>query len=369
MGEKFKKGDEVYCNTNGVRGYVSDKNGDYYIILLKSKPYIINDIKKSNVEDNKYYISIKTKDGILLKPEEYSYNIFFEKVDFLTKEEYLNNIKSNGNRNFKAGDIVHYNGSGDLVSKHIKFKLYKNQNPELFDVYNIENKTFFKTFFSKFINKNFISEQEYNSTNNNNNNNNILLDNDDKKNSIKTGDIVYYIGDKIKRFENDKPYIVQFFNPLTGILKIDGDIYPGDDFLTSEQYKVYKSKGDDFNFEMPNNKGQEKTEINIKLQIFYDTKNNKLKWSIPYPSIENWFRTKVLIEQLKDSFLRIDLYKGNAYNNSEWQLKIYYHRKKDNLCGETVKIYKQSAILLKLAELIRKQIRNDDENQYKLDLK
>lgn len=372
---KFKKGDRVYCNTSGVKAHVSSSKEEYIILLSKDKPYVINDVKQSNIDSSRFYISIKTIDGRLLKPEQYNTNVFFERVDFLTEEEYLDK-KDSTKDGFKVGDSVYYNGIEDSIDKHTKFKLFANQNPALFDIYINGKNT---TIAADFINKKFISENEYNlkykTFNNGFRNPSIERSsnsNSDKHDGIKSGDTVYYIGNRIKRLKKDVPYTVQYINPITNIMKIDGDICPGDDFLTVNQYEKHKLLDVDNNTgPLIGDVGREKTEVGIKSQIFYDTRENKLLWYTPYKDLENWFRTIVKLKEPKNSYLRIDIYKGKE-QNSEWTMRIYYHRDnkdKKDLFGEIVKAFGQSSILVKTVEKIKIQLdtpREGSNGQYKI---
>jgi hypothetical protein len=174
--------------------------------------------------------------------------------------------------------------------------------------------------------------------------------------NFKVGDVVYYMGNKIARLNPDTPYKVEFFNPNTNAIKIDGDICPSTDFISEEDYKKLNNKT--FNI------GEMKTDTEIRWRIYKDTKSGELKWEKPYAPQDEWFRAIVKLEKPDKAYLRIDVRKTNT-----WEMEIYYHRNRppfeaDN-SGMIIRHFKEGKIVATIARKILEKMREDLKKKVK----
>lgn len=254
---------------------------------------------------------------------------------------------------FKADDIVYYNKPDDLFDHHHAYVLYQGTFKSSFKV---KEGNMLTGVVKDFVDTNFISEKEYEAkygvtmmpdTN-------IVVRKVGNYKSFvskfKTGDVVYYVGDKIARLSNNKPYKVEFYNPDTGLMKLEGNVIPTDNIITEEDYEKLKLINVDSN--IPTEKGKEKTEMDIKMTIFKDTRDDKLKWFRPYATHEDWFRTTIKLESPPKSYLRIDV----ETIKEKLEMRIYYHRTGNNRPPQEnstlIKTYIESQIIRSLVKLI-----------------
>lgn len=372
---KFKRGDTVYYNgTDGSGQQTYAENGLLLIqqsLIKKDTPYEVVKCLPKGVSH--YGLSIKLPDG--RAP-------YFLVDDFISEIEYNDEkrkkswkesriatpIKKN---NFKTGDVVYYNGKSELIEHDQAFRLWSNRNPDIFDIFINKNWSQIPV---SVINRDFISKEEYEEKKKSGNvsrsdSNKSLGNYDSFVEKFKSGGTVYYIGDKIKRLKKDTPYKIEFYNHLTGLVRIDGNVHPESDFISDEQYERLKMLNDDMPVSTTTieevEKGKEKSEVQLKMKIYTETKKNKLIWYKPHLLNEEWFRTKINLNQPLKSYLRIDVKRPV----DKWEMIIYFHRNKvtpdttissdDNMI--IIKHYKETQILLALARIIDIQIFEREE--------
>jgi hypothetical protein len=323
--KKFKEGEKVffigddYKNLNNHTTYTIEFCGLNYLILRGFK----------DMFDVKYFISKEERD---------KKNSNADKI----------NKKLN---NFKEGDVVYYNAIERNFEYHKPYKLwgYASEKSTVFGIYvgNV-----LKPIPKDVVNKDFISEEEYKKK----------YGAEDPKiignykdfttgKAFKKDDKIYYMGDSIQKLKADIPYKVDYYNPLTGFIKIGEDVFPDADFISEEKYK-----------ELNDDKistieiGKVKSEIQLKLQIYKDTKSNKLIWASPYSNNEEWYRTKIKLNNPPDAYLRIDIKKVKG----EWEMFIYFHRNNHHALvknsGVVVRYFKETSTLKALARRIKNQI-------------
>lgn len=292
--------------------------------------------------------------------------------NFISEEDQLK-LKGNApssekeaKNDFKVGDVVYYNYPDNAFNHHTSFRLWANYNKNLFDIYvNRKNTPVAKSF----INDRFISEEEYKKKygitrkpedrvedgGSKSDAINKVSNYDTFVRGIKTGDVVYYMGNKIPRLQNNVAYKVEFFNPLTGVIKIEGGISPSDDFLLADDYERLKMNDPTL---MSGDKGKSKSDMEIKMIVHTETNNDKMKWFEPYASQKDWFRSIVKLDNPKDAYLRYDVLFTRM--EGKWIMKIYYHRNKPSLPakdnGVQVKEFNETELIKKLVEVIKKQI-------------
>ena len=282
--------------------------------------------------------------------------------NFISKEEYLKDKNTDKISNFKVGDIVYYNYPDQSFSHHTPFRLWANGNYIYFDIFIDKKKI---PISADFVNKRFISEEDYKKKYG------VTRQPESEKveqaqvsnydtfvRGIKKDDVVYYMGDKIPRFQNNVPYKVEFINPLTGLIKIEGGISPSEDFVLAEDYERIKMNDPK---SIKSDKGKSKSDIEIKMVVFTETNDGKMKWFEPYASQQDWYRSTVKLDIPPDSYLRYDLLKTKM--EGKWIMKIYYHRNKPSVeaknNGIQIKEFDETQLLKNLAETIKKLLEKE----------
>jgi hypothetical protein len=314
---KFNKGDTVYYVPTNGKGLVKNDT-PYKVVECRPK------------SESYYGLSVRLPDGR---------TPYFPVDDFISEEDYKSSkIKDwvdkgiatkeeTGKHNFKNGEIAYYNGSDDQFDHHTPFRLWDNKNTEVFDIWA---NGIWGQILVDFVNREFITEEEYKRKYGN------QKPKKDKENTrlgsyntfvnkkFKAGDVVYYIGDKIKRLKQDTPYKIEFYNPLTGLMKIEGDVCPDSDFISQDQYERLKMLNDEDKGDGIGEERKALDETSLKMKVYKDTKSGKLQWYRPFPIQDEWFRTKINLEKPKGAYIRIDI-KRPA---DDWEMHVYYHRNK-----------------------------------------
>ncbi len=365
---KFKRGDTIYYT--GTTG--GGKGSGPVAVVKHDTPYKVVECRPKS--ESYYGLSIRLPDG---RAPYFSVDDFISEMEY-NEEKRRQSWKESGiatpvkKNDFRNGDVVYYNGDDDQFDHDHAFRLWANRNTNVFDIF--ANNEWGQIPVSV-INRDFISEEEYKEKKKSGDvsrsasNKPTVSNYDSFVKKFKSGDTVYYVGDRIKRLKKDTPYKIEFYNPLTGLMKILGDVCPESDFISEEQYERLKMLNDDMpastSTSEEDEKGKEKSEVQLKMKIYKETKENKLTWYRPYPKNEEWFRTKINLNQPPKSYLRIDV-KRPA---DKWEMIIYFHRNKitadtttpadDNMI--IIKHYKESQILLTLARKIDIQIFERDE--------
>lgn len=348
---KFKKGDKVY--------YVSPEQ-----FLAYDKSY---EVERATEPEGGLGGSIGLKGD--------HQNSYYGDQAFISEEEYNSKKKpftepdSPYQDKFKPGDMAYYNGisSGDQIKfdPNKGYILWIDKNP---DVFNLYIKGEYKQVTKDFVNKNFITPSEYKEKNKQSNVENY----DSFVKRFKSGSIVYYIGDKIPIMKKDTPYKIEFYNPLTKLIKIGDDALPDDDFISEEQYEKLKSLNNDNSKLIGLAKEGEKTDVGLKMQIFRDTKDKKLFWFKPFPKNDEWYRTNIYLNRPKNANLRIDIKRPADL----WEMVISYYRSANpisKLGGLTItdspiliRKMKESSTLIGIIKQIENQIdkREDEESKH-----
>lgn len=318
---KFKPGDIIY--------YKGDKE-TYSSNLNKNEPYEI-DFVGPNI------LMVKGKNG------------FYRHDLFISEEEYK---KSKTKHNFKVGDVVYYNGIKREYDYHKPYKLFSYSSPKdnLFGIYSDRGDGLsLEPIEKEVVNRDFIDENEYRKKYGVSPPKIVANYNDFVKN-FKVGDIVYYMGDKIKRLKGDTPYKVELFNPVSNTIKIEEIVCSAEDFISEKDYDKLNIDEDS------DQKIGEKSETKIKLQIYKDTKNNTLVWIKPYSTHNEWFRSTLKLKKPEGAYLRFDLRK----KDDKWELVIYFHKNRPPFKSEdnsvVIKHYKESQILCATARRVKEQI-------------
>jgi len=262
---------------------------------------------------------------------------------------------------FKKGDIVYYIGDNrGFLSHNTPYKVdsvcLSNINIKVNSAGNMT---------VSYNNKKFISELEYRKRNTSISSQYIspipviLSTNQEKK--FKRDDIVYYIG-KGNQLKNDVPYIVLSSN-FEGILKgiklytltikdMNGRLFDGfsaTNFISKEEYE--KNFGDDENLDdsklITSSSHLPKSDSDIRMRVFHDTKSGELKWTRPYRNYDSWFRSVFYLKEPPEAYLRFDIRKVSG----EWEMYIYYHRNK-LAESKLVKTIKQTKSLITIVNKI-----------------
>lgn len=325
---KFKVGDKVYYIGSGSQ-------------LKKDSPYDI-----SVVKDN--FIGIKGMNYTYI-----SSDLLIIDDYFISELEYRRNQNHYSTNKFKIDDIVYYIGKnsslgikGDMPYKVTRCFL-NLLDIRVDDRYNIHNLDV----------HNFISNTEYKKT----------KEKSSDQTEFRKNDVVYYIGHNAQLKKNT-PYIILniIFRGISEgekcysltIRDKGGRLFDGFDskyFISEETYTLYQ-KGSNMNVwssDQNDNTHILKSDSTIRMQIFQDTKNDVLKWNIPYPIYEDWYRTILKLKNPKEAYLRFDVRKIS----DEWELIIYYHRDKikdSTLIKKTVETRTLLTLVKKIQEKIEK---------------
>lgn len=248
----FKIGDKVYYKNN-TRSW-------YNHLIEKDHPYEIK-----NIVSNQIFIKVNSYSVIAVNPK-----------DFISEDEYKSIDKNNKNK-FEVGDTVYYNGNDNIMRKNVPTRLFRSISGDGFDIFIKGDRL---TFSADYINKNFISNDEYLNING--------LD----KNELHNGG----------------------------------------------------------------------TDVEIKLRIFKDTKDKKLKWFRPYRTHENHYRTIINLDNPKNAYLRIDLFENN---DDKYTLTINYHRNsihyKANQNSISIKKYDESKTIKMILKYVEEQVNYLDD--------
>ena len=309
---------------------------------------------------------------------------------FISDEEYRQVgstvAKSATNKpKFSKDDIVYYNGPSDYkkgdYNKYCENKL-KKDTPYKVDGYKegiyklalrIEGNTL------RFVPDDFMTEKEYKDKNKGKSEfswdigsirNPAFKKSVDSKfeptvgnydsfiKKFRAGDTIYYVGDKIPKLKKDTPYKVKFYNPSTGLIQLNDATCPDTDFISEKDYERLKLLNDSTN--KKGEKGEKKNEVELKMNIYRDTKENKIVWTQPYSTHDEWFRSNIYLKDPPKSYLRIDVKR----EEDKWNLYIYFHRSKNPISGlggdKPIQIlhFEESQILKAIAIKIQDQIEN-----------
>jgi len=333
---KFQKGEMVY--------FIGDPSKR---ALDKDKPYeVLECVPDSN---SHYALTIKISNTLSLndKPD-----------NFISEEEYKQMKQRNKKHNFKGGEIVYYNGpEGQKFKKDIPYLLF--DSPGGYFLVHVGNEA--ETISKEVANAFFISEQEYKqekgvSTTSSNNDGFKGLANFKKYSKYNTGNVVYYIGTETGVLKNDEPYKVQFYDSNKGIVRINGVVLDTTDVITKNEYDNFNVPDEGETVEII---GKPKDEMEIKRQVWVDTKSGKLKWFRPFASFNSWYRAILKLENPTGAFLKIDLYISKTDNN-KWNLMIYYNRKA-TVDSILIKQFTESSIIKALVNYVKKNLTDDDE--------
>lgn len=312
---------------------------------------------------NKYYnIRIKTEDNLIISDSS---------DNFISVHDYKN-IKQPVKRKFNAGDIAYYTGPEGQGFKHNQaYVLFLTIGGDYLLKVGNNSKHISKEVADIF----FISEEEYQ-----NKNSGITSPEDSgitpsepskiipigsanykKYTKFYEGDIVYYIGIESDMLNNDQPYKVQAYNSDSMLIRINGVIINERDVISKKEYEKYSIVDDDETVEII---GKPRSEIEIKHQIWKDTKNGKLEWFRPFSSYDKWFRAIYKLDEPKESYLRIDI-KFSKTDGNVWSLWVYFHRNKagtkisENF--ELVKNYNESSILRFIVNHIQNNLKEEEK--------
>jgi hypothetical protein len=170
------------------------------------------------------------------------------------------------------------------------------------------------------------------------------------------GDIVYFIGTENIMLNNDMPYKVQRYDQDRDFIRINGVILKASEVISKKEYEEYNNIDDQDTIEII---GKPRTEIELKHQLWKDTKTGKLRWYRPFASVENWYRTIHILDKPEDSYLRFDLYHSKIDN--KWALKSFFHRKKPEIkiteSFEFIREYRETSILKLIANFVQNNIK------------
>jgi hypothetical protein len=292
---------------------------------------------------------------------------FFDPYDFISENEYRRSkgLSLKPTHNFKSGEVVYYDGIEHDFDYHNSYSLWTCAKDK--DRLELWHKDRFIPLLKTYINANFISKEEYNKKYGVEEPKKAIFNEPDTRKianyttfakAFKAGDKIYYLGDKIQKLKSDTPYKVDFYNPNTGMLKIGDVVCPDEDFISKDEYEKMNDYKD------INKKGQEKSEIQLKYQIYKDTKSRKIKWTSPYSEQPDWYRSIIKLEEPKSAYLRIDVRKMK----DEWELVIYYHKDRPPFTAENngmvLKHFKETAALKAVAQKIKDSIEADQDDIY-----
>ena len=176
---------------------------------------------------------------------------------------------------------------------------------------------------------------------------------------FKKGDVVYYLGnDKGVNYyiKKNKPYTVHDYNENRGLVEIvvSSTILaePEDDFILEEEFEKREfNQKTDVNYTPVNDKN-EKSDFDILIRLFKDTKDGKIIWKQPFQTHDKWLRAILFLKEPPNSYLRFDL----DDDKDPPALKIHYHRQKDGksayVNGERIKTIVGGVTIQKLIKLV-----------------
>lgn len=329
---KFQKGEFVY--------YVGKASNR---ALDKNMPYEVIDCVPST---EKYYnITIMADNN----------KIVDNSNNFISAHDYKNLKKSNGN-NFKGGDVVYYNGpDGQGFKNNQAYTLLYTLGGD-FSI-KVDNDS--KEVSKEVVNAFFISEDEYKKSkgSSTNNSNQIIIQNSTNfKSKYYQGDIVYYVGIETDMLNNDQPYKVQAYDSNRDIIRINGVVMDAKEVISKKEYDHFKIDDED-DAETVEIIGKPKTEIEIKHQIWKDTKSGKLSWFRPFSSNENFYRAILLIDNPKNLSLKFDLYISKLDGNSKLVLFIYFKKNSDEIL---IKKYSETPVLKIISNYIKNNLTKNE---------
>jgi len=388
-----KVGDIVYYVGNGN---IIDPNNR----LKKDVPYRL-------FRHPKYIIGKEFFEIGVIEPTDISY-LTIEKEDiksnFISEEEYKRKNKDilKNKEKFKDGQIVYYVGPQNKDYEYdTPYRINFNKKfTDRCDIYVRKQKEKFGTWHSpnkKWVDENFATEEEYFIKKKSGGGGFAdfvssgeksgyrvfpdVVHNNERR--IKYNDTVYYIGKgtsakfpdtlgglkSLSLLKTDTPYKVDFVNIEAGMIRIKetGYSYPEKDFVTEEEYEKLKMANDE-NLESTSEVGKNKTDVELRMQIFKDTTLGKITWTRPYATHDEWFRTYIYLKDPPNSHLRIDV--KRLYESDKWEIVIYYHRNRNPLSGVggenpiVVKRMTHTNTMEKIARKIEMQI---EENEKKMD--
>jgi hypothetical protein len=307
------------------------------------------------------------------------------KSNFISSEEYDEKHKDilTNKEKLKNRQIIYYIGpESDIYEYDVQYIINDNKKfTDCFDIYVRKKGRNFGSWFSprkQWVEENFISEDEYKIRKSTGKP--IIPNYQDFKNRrISYGDTVYYVGEDTKNkrkfpttlgglksfphLKADTPYKVEFVNITAGMIRVKENNYnyPEKDFMTEEEYERLKMSADETP-DIASEIGKNKSDVDLRMQIFKDTKNKKLVWTRPYSTHKQWFRTYVYLKNPPNSHLRIDVKKDDV-----WELIIYFHRNRNPITGvggeNPISVKRmQASSLARIAAKIEMQIEENKKN-------
>jgi hypothetical protein len=334
---KFSKGEKVY--------FIGDSSKRS---LENDKPYEVVECIPS---DKKFYsLTIKNGDNFINdKPD-----------NFVSEKEYKKFKNKKVKNDFNGGDTVYYNGpAGQEFEFDHAYTLFASPG----GYFSLKLGKTYKEISKEVADMFFISQEEYKKKRgftHEPDSSKILLSSlpgYTKHLRFNVGEKAYFMGDETRELKNDKPYVVQYFDNDKNIIRVNGVTLSGDDFITEKEYeRINDSK------EIVNIIGKKKNEIELKEQIFKDTKSGKLKWYRPYASMKRWYRTMIKLEKPENAYIKIDMYIIKADDN-KWTMVIYFNRTNDFKNEIRIENYNESSITKAIVKYIEKNIEDEEEEE------
>jgi len=338
---KFHKGDKVYfIGDPSVRSLERDVRYEVVECVPSSKKH--------------YALTIKVNDVMIISDNPNNY---------VSEDEYKRIKKKENTNNFQGGDIVYYNGPNNYgFEKDHAYTLFSSPNG---DSFSLKAGKTHKEISREVANIYFISQEYYKKMKgythepDSSKINIQSISNYKKYSRFNVGDTVYYIGIEIRELKNDFPYLVELYNSDRKLVRINNVIIDESEVISKKEYDRINFEDDSETVEII---GKPRDEMDIKRQIWNDTKTGKLKWFRPFSSVDRWFRTLIKLEKPTGSYLKIDIYSSKT-DGGKWSMSIYYHRNKEKTKiednGILVKQYPEGTIIKTLANNIQRSLKEE----------
>lgn len=334
---KFKKGDIVYYNA--IPKYRIKNDVAYKV--------------EDRVPSNMGYVSFTTRpnnNSVIIKIHgEY---IRLDERDFISEKEYKEGEqleldfekpvapveqKISSDKPFEKGDVVYFIGDSISMKKDSPYEVlncWLKGKVNGKNIYALTLKSEDGGIFS-------VESSDF------------ILDDDYRKTTgqdFKKGDKVYYVGNNVnlrgilakgKSYEIENEKEVAQEDLVSIRTERNQELFiPKDEFVDEAEYNKNRHRKINYREWVFNGNGSRepnivenddekieqgsKTNATIVRQLFQDTKNDKLKWSEPYTSHDEWFRSYIYLKHSKTAYLRFDLKRPL----DEWELIVYYHKNK-----------------------------------------